>query len=231
MSLSVVIPAWNASAWIGEALASISAQEPAPEEVILVDDGSSDDTAGAARRAYADLRVVWQPHAGAAAALNRGIRASSSAWIAFLDADDRWETGKLALQLAALSRSPELAGILGRVEMFLCPSAGPEAANRYLIPEAPQAGWFTGALLARREAFERVGGFAEELVVGFAIDWFDRARAAGLRFEIPDQTVLHRRIHAGSLSHRTPAKDHAFLEVARRALGRRRAAPPGASGG
>jgi glycosyltransferase involved in cell wall biosynthesis len=230
MSLSVVIPAWNASAWIGEALASISAQEPAPEEVILVDDGSSDDTAGAGRRAYADLRVVWQPHAGAAAALNRGIRASSSAWIAFLDADDRWEKGKLALQLPVLARSPETAGILGWMESFLCPSAGPEA-ERFLIPDAPQPAWCTGALLARREAFERVGGFAEELVVGFTIDWFDRARAAGLRFEVPEQTVLQRRIHAGSLSHRTPAKDRAFLEVARRALGRRRAAPPGASGG
>jgi GT2 family glycosyltransferase len=117
------------------------------------------------------------------------------------------------------------------VETFLCPSAGPEAASRYAIPDAPQTAWCTGALLARREAFEEVGGFAEELVVGFAIDWFDRARAAGLRFEIPEQTVLHRRIHPGSLSHRTPAKDHAFLEVARRALGRRRAAAPSGSGG
>ena len=169
-------------------------------------------------------------HAGAAAALNRGIRASRSSLVAFLDADDRWEKGKLALQRAALARSPEVAGILGRMETFLCPSAGQEAASRYAIPDAPQAAWCTGALLARREAFEKVGGFAEELVVGFAIDWFDRARAAGLRFEIPEQTVLHRRIHAGSLSHRTPAKDHGFLEVARRALGRRRVAHPDSSG-
>jgi glycosyltransferase involved in cell wall biosynthesis len=230
MSLSVVIPARDAAAWIGEALASIAAQEPPPDEVILVDDGSSDDTAGVARRACADLRVVSQAHAGAAAALNRGIRASRSPLVAFLDADDRWEKGKLTLQLAALARRSDAAGVLGRVEQFLCPSLGAEAASRYQLPEAPQAAWCTGALLARREAFEMVGGFAEELVAGFAIDWFDRARAAGLRFEIPEQTVLHRRIRPGSLSHRTPGRDHAFLEVAKRALVRRRVAPPDISG-
>lgn len=222
MSVSVVIPAWNAASTIGEALASVAEQRPPAGEVILVDDGSTDGTADAARRAHAGVRVLTQARSGAAAALNRGIEAAGSPLLAFLDADDRWSPEKLRLQLGWLERSADVEGVLGRVETFLCPSAPAGAASRYRLPEGPEVAWLTGALLVRRHAFERVGPFAEDLEVGFAIDWFDRARVAGLRLAIPEQTVLYRRIRPASLSHRNPRKTHAYLEMARRALLRRR---------
>jgi len=231
MSITVVIPAWNAASTVGEALASVAVQEPSPDEVILVDDGSTDGTADAARRAHAGVRVLSQVRSGAAAALNRGIEACGSSLLAFLDADDRWSAEKLAVQLGWLERSPGVDGVLGRMETHLCPSLGAEAASRYRLPDGPQVAWFTGALLVRRNAFERVGPFAEELVVGFAIDWFDRARVAGLRLAVPEQTVLYRRVRPGSLSHRSPHKNRAYLEMARRALLRRRVSPDDIPGG
>jgi glycosyltransferase involved in cell wall biosynthesis len=222
MSLSVVIPAWNAASTIGEALASVAEQRPPADEVILVDDGSTDGTADVARRAHPGIRVLAQARSGTAAALNRGIEAGRSSLLAFLDADDRWSPGKLRVQRDWLARSEGAEGVLGRVETFLCPSAPAEAASRYRMPTGPEVAWFTGALLVRRDAFERVGPFAEDLEVGFAIDWFDRARVAGLRLAIPEQTVLYRRIRPASLSHRNPRKTRAYLEMARRALLRRR---------
>ncbi len=224
MSISVVIPAWNAASTIGEAVESVARQRPPPDEIILVDDGSTDGTADTARRTHAGVRVLRQARSGAAAALNRGIEAGRSSLLAFLDADDRWSAEKLALQLGWLDRSHGAEGILGRVETFLCPSVGAETASRYRMPAGPQLAWATGALLVRRDAFDRVGPFAEDLVVGFAIDWFDRARAAGVRLAMPEETVLYRRIRPGSLSHRDPKKNHAYLEMARRALLRRRRA-------
>jgi len=230
MSVSVVIPAWNAASTVGEALGSVARQRPLPDEIVLVDDGSTDGTADAARRAHAGVRVVTQARSGAAAALNRGIEACRSSLLAFLDADDRWSPDKLALQLGRLERAPAAHGILGRVETFLCPGLGAETASRYRLPEGPEVAWLTGALLVRRDALQRVGPFAEELLAGFAIDWFDRARVAGLRLEIPEQTVLYRRIRPGSLSHRSPGTNRAYLEMARRALLRRRVPPRLVSG-
>jgi len=221
-----VIPAWNAASTIGEALESIARQRPSPDEIIVVDDGSTDGTADAALRAHAGVRVVTQTRSGPAAALNRGIRAGDSSLLAFLDADDCWPAGKLALQLDWLERSPDVDGILGRVETFMCPSVSAEQATRYRLPDGPQPAWLTGALLVKRESFDRVGLFAEDLFIGHSIDWFDRARAAGLQFTIPEETVLLRRIRPGSHSHRDSGKNHFYLEMARRALVRRRGPKP-----
>jgi hypothetical protein len=77
-------------------------------------------------------------------------------------------------------------------------------------------------MLLRRRCFERCGPFAEQLRAGFFIDWLDRAKAAGLDFAMLPDIVLHRRIRPGSLSHRSPMRDGAMVEMARRAIERRR---------
>jgi glycosyltransferase involved in cell wall biosynthesis len=91
--VAVVIPAYNAGQFIGEALDSVSAQTARPSEVIVVDDGSTDRTAAVARSR--GVTLLTQPNRGVAAARNLAIRATGQHWIAFLDADDVWEPGKL----------------------------------------------------------------------------------------------------------------------------------------
>ena len=105
--LSVVVPAYNAAGTLARALDSIAAQTRAPDEVIVVDDASSDATAAVAE-AHAlrpNLLRLGTNH-GAGGALHRGLEAATHDWVAFLDADDEWLPDKLAAQLAALAGEP-----------------------------------------------------------------------------------------------------------------------------
>ena len=220
VSISVICPAWQAARTLAETLASIRAQTLVPNEILVVDDGSTDSTAEVAKANGA--RVIRQPHAGAAAALNAGIAASSGQLLAFVDADDLWTSEKLAWQTQALSVDPELHAVLGMMESFLCPSLPNEFASRYRVREQPQPAWVLGTLLAHAKTFAAVGPFAEDMPAGFAADWFDRARHARVRFALLERIVLRRRIHPGSLSHRSTARDSGYALLGRRALLRRR---------
>jgi glycosyltransferase involved in cell wall biosynthesis len=219
-SIAVICPAWQAARTLAETLASIRAQTLAPNEILVVDDGSTDTTAEIAEANGA--RVIRQVHAGGAAALNAGITASSGQLLAFVDADDLWTPEKLGLHAQALAADAKLGGVLGMTESFLCPSLADEVAGRYRLPKEPQSAWMIGSLLAYAETFAAVGLFAEDMAAGFVADWFDRARRGGVRFNFVDQIVLRRRIHPGTLSHRSSARDSGYALLARRALLRRR---------
>ena len=220
MRISVLIPAFNAAATLAETLASVHAQTLVADEVVVVDDGSTDSTAEIA----ADdprVRLVRQANAGPAAALNAGLQLATGTAIALIDADDLWLPHKLHDQAAALSAEPALDGVFGHVEEFVSPELNPEQKARFQ-PREPQPGWLGGALLVRRALTERVGGFDPTLRVGYFIDWMDRARAAGARWRMSSGVVVRRRLHPGSLSHRSAATDRDMIAVARLALARRR---------
>ncbi len=128
-SVSVVIPAFRASATLGRALASLRAQLRPADEVIVVDDGSPDgpDLAAVAAGSGVPIRLIHQANGGAARARNAGIEASRGDLIAFLDADDYWEPAKLARQLGVLADRPEVGLVAGRFfsEEPGCPRRGP----------------------------------------------------------------------------------------------------------
>ena len=110
MKISIIIPAYNAGATLREALDSVQAQNHAPHEIIVVDDGSTDDTADIART-YQDvlpLVLVQQANAGLGAARNAGMdKATGEAW-AFLDADDVWGANKLGIAVRYLEKFPSV---------------------------------------------------------------------------------------------------------------------------
>lgn len=108
LTVSAVIPAYRAAGTIGRAVESLLAQTRAPDEILVIDDGSPDDLA-AALAPYGDrVRLVRQANGGAASARNRGMDLARGEWIAFLDADDYWEPMKLERQLEVLRRHPEV---------------------------------------------------------------------------------------------------------------------------
>jgi glycosyltransferase involved in cell wall biosynthesis len=221
--IDVVIPAFNAAAYLDEAIDSAVAQGGLVGRVIVVDDGSTDTTAAvAARRGNPVELLQLARNGGGGRARNAGIAASSAPLVAFLDADDRWLEGKLAAQVQALAVAPQAAFALCRMRNFASPEL-PLAERAELLASHPgeAEGWTPSALLVRREAFARIGVFAEDLRVGEAIDWFNRAKPLG--YVSTDTIGVERRLHRNNTTRRTAHDLRDYLQVARRHLGRQRA--------
>lgn len=185
-SVSVVIPCYNRAKLISRAVTSIFAQDFDDLEIVLVDDGSSDDTrAVASAIAQQDGRVRYILHdrnKGEAAARNTGIRAARGEFIAFLDSDDEWLPGKLEAQISVLREAPDyVGGIVGNY--LMADDAGEEVArdwsDSYPITRlnilAKGCGLSTGTTLVVRSCvFQEVGYFDETLPLYVDIDWLCR---------------------------------------------------------
>lgn len=221
--VSVIIPACNAARTLGETLDSVLRQGTAVAEVIVVDDGSTDDTARLAQ-SFAGVRLQRQANAGPAAALNAGVAASSGEVLLMLDADDILPPRAVAAHLACLAMDAACEAAVGHMEEFICPSEDADRARRFQ-PRPRQPGWVAGATALRAAALRRVGPFDGQLRAGYWIDWMDRAKLAGLRFSVHEETVLCRRLHSRSLS-MDPAvrQGRGLVLAARNALLRRREA-------
>ena len=122
ITVSAVIPAYNAGKYVGRAIESVLAQTHKADEIIVVNDGSSDDTAEVVERFGGAVRFIRQENAGASVARNTGIEAATSEWIAFLDADDEWLPNKLKLQTEHLERNPKLVWTTGNYIRCYCES-------------------------------------------------------------------------------------------------------------
>lgn len=221
--VSVVIPAWNARRHIAEAIRSVLDQTTGDLEVVVVDDGSDDDTADVAWAAADDrCVVVRQPHRGTGATRNAGLALARGTFVAHLDADDLWPPGRLAALVAPLQADPELEATFGTAVEFADPDAPPTAHVE--TTARPVRAATTG--MVRRAAHDRIGGF-RTLLTGDQIDWTARAVEAGLRHVTIDAVVLRRRIHATNNSHRFPSSGGTErLALLREMLQRRRASPP-----
>jgi glycosyltransferase involved in cell wall biosynthesis len=221
--VSVIIGAYNAERYLGEAIDSVLAQTHRPLELIVVDDGSTDGTAAVAESYPPPVRCIRQENGGMAASRNRAVPEARGEFLAFLDADDRFTPTKLADQLAVFAAQPDLEIVFGRVSEFLSPDLDAEA--RALLREPTHdAPWPTpNLMLVRRDAFNRVGLFDTDLKVGIGVDWCARANELGLRSAVPPVVVLERRLHADNNGIRRRDARPQYLHVLKASLDRRRA--------
>ncbi len=118
--VSAVIPAYNNALYIARAIQSVLDQTRLPDEIIVVDDGSTDNTAEVVRSFGAKVILIQQENAGASVARNTGIQAARSDWIVFLDADDEWVPDKLQLQSEHLKKHPDLVWTMSNYFYCFC---------------------------------------------------------------------------------------------------------------
>lgn len=211
--ISLVIPYYNARHWFPATLDSVVAQGLERMEILLVDDGSSDDGATQAARAYPAIHLVRTDNRGPSRARNLGTSLARGRYLQYLDADDLLEPGKLATQVAALEESgADVAyGAWQRLRARPDGSFAAESCVDRRLSESPELDLFTdfwcppAAYLFRREIVERVGGWNARLPIiqdaRFALD----CALYGGRFVHCAGLMASYRVHtAASVSSRDP---------------------------
>jgi GT2 family glycosyltransferase len=218
-SIGLIIAAWNAERWLGEALASVLEQSLPPVDVVVIDDGSTDATGEIAEGFGAPVRVLRQANGGIGAARNRGLELIEGELLAFLDADDLLTAGSLACRAQALTGREDLDLVFGTVRQFSETLDGTPVALGEGRP-----GHLPTAMLARRAALERVGTFSTNTHVAEGLDWLLRARELGLEELTIEQQVIWRRVHGQNNSVRHRGEIGEYARALKASLDRRRAA-------
>ncbi len=227
--LSVVLPVYNAGAFLDPALESVLRQPDVTLDVIAVDDGSTDSSpdrlaSWAARDPR--IKVIRSSNGGPAAARNLGLAAARAPVVGFIDADDLWPADKLARQLARLRQQPTLAAVSGFTCYF------DRAAPDGLAPadDARRVTLFhvhMGATLFRRALLEDIGGFNPAQRFSEDQDLWFRLRESRQPFAILRHTTLYYRRHPASMTAgKGGLTDVGLIEILRLSLARRRADGP-----
>ncbi len=216
--ITVVIPVHDGSRYLAAAIESVLAQKISVHQLIVVDDGSTDDSLRVAAGYDDRVTCLSLPHRGPAAARNAGVEQATGHWLAFLDADDLWLPNRLACQLPVAAADPT-AAVTGGWENFLSPDCDPAAGPTSRFPTGPQTAPMACSLLIARTRFLEIGLFDESLRAGEFIDWVLRARQAGLRFTEVPQVVYRRRIHATNHSRHQTTRNEGYLRLIRKHRG------------
>jgi len=195
MRHSVIIPAYNASLYIEACMGSVLPQLGPADEVIIVNDGSVDDTWSIISN-MRDSRIQTIDRAqnlGMTATRNQALSIATGDYIHFMDHDDLWPNNRIEVIEATIkAHAPDL--ISGQVEHFFCPTLSEADRQAFFLPK-PQAAALSGSIIINRLALSRLGLFNTTLSSGEFIDLLSRALAMKLKWVKIEQLLFYRRIH------------------------------------
>lgn len=232
-TLSVVVPCYNAERWIGATLRSVLAQNWQGIEIVVVDDGSFDNSVRIVRDQFPEVTLIQKANGGVASARNSGIEHSRADWIAFVDADDIWLQGKLLSQWKVLEAHRDSR--LSYTAWQVWPSIDPEPSDDLLNDLSARAsdtslwsgptGWiypdllvdchvWTSTVVAHRSLFEEIGIFDTTLRIGEDYDLWLRASQVTPIVRVARPLALYR-AYPGSITRSAPGINYQALVVSR----------------
>jgi len=208
MKVSVIIPTWNRSGYLARALESVYAQSLLPYEVIVVDDGSTDDTREIIAQHFSKVRYLYQENRGVSSARNTGIRAAGGDWIALLDSDDCWLVNKLEHQQQLLRANPD-ARICHSDEIWIRngkrvnPMKKHAKRGGHIFKHClPLCAISPSSTVIRRDLFDEIGLFDESLPACEDYDLWLRLCAAHPVLFADEPLLIKYGGHADQLSRR-----------------------------
>ncbi len=223
-TICVVIPAYNIADYIARAIDSVLAQTHKPDQIIVVDDGSTDNTAQIIKGYGDKVTYIHQENAGPAASRNTGIKNTDCDWVAFLDGDDKWLKDNLKLHVELLKRCPDLAWSSGNYQEHLYSEHRHSAHihpqtltklmhckdyfDNYFEAFRLGAGGHTNTMFMKRSAIEQVGPFQHGLTYSEDIDmWMRMAMTFPKIGFVKEPIAVYYLDRPGSLMHDTPKQE------------------------
>lgn len=218
-TVSVIIPTYNTANYIGQAIESVLAQNHSPFEIMVIDDGSTDDTESVVKSFDENIRYVYQENHGPSLARNRGIEIANGGFVAFIDADDVWLPGHLSCHLDQFKEFKNLdisVGFTCEMEFDQAKDVDFEKAEKNSILHLSLC-----TSLIRKTVFDDVGFFDEDLIMGEDTDWFLRAREKQKKIAITRELVSLYRRHENNCTNNKKKANFYFFKVFKKAKNRR----------
>lgn len=219
--ISVIIPVFNAEKYVAQAIESVVAQGYANLEILIVDDGSVDNSRSIVESIDAPIEYFYQENSGPSAARNRGLFNAKGDFIAFLDADDLYPDNKFNTQLSTFEENPGLEIVTGRIQYVYL-----EGAEKKIIDFERDDNTLVhvhlGSMLSRRSAFDKIGPFDEGLRFSEDIEWWLRVRELKIPYKVLDEITLQYRLHESNMTRGRSGIDRPFFQALKKSLDRRR---------
>ena len=210
--ISIIIPVKNGSKYLSQAIEGILSQNM-NVEIIVADDCSTDDTVEIAKR-YNCKIVKHDFPKGQIAGKNNGLKISEGKYVMFHDHDDIMRKGILKKLYDELSEDNTISAVEAKVQDFYSPELTEEEKAQTSIKKEPYWGLFTGAILMKRDIFDKIGLFTEGVYTGEIIEWQSKMNEAGLKIKKVEDVAADRRIHLsnfGKTNRNTEFKNYAAI--------------------
>ena len=219
--VSIIIPVYNGEAYLADAVDSIHRQNYEPLEIIIVDDGSTDNTANIVEGMSGNICYVYQPNNGPAAARNRGLKIAKGDVMGFLDADDLWSGNKLKIQKGLLDQKPGVEIVLGLLQrmQLIHPPGGTPLFKEW---SEPIMNMHLGSALIRKSVFDKVGYLDESLGYCEDWDWFMKTKEKNIPMLVHQDVVYYYRRHDQNITNDSKTNFNFALKMLRQSLNRRR---------
>ena len=216
MRTTVIIPLYNTEKYIEEAIQSLIKQTYPIDQIIVIDDGSTDQGASIVKK-YPEVELIQQKNQGLKKTLNVGLMHAKGEYIGFLDADDRWSTNKLALQLEILNKQADVDLVFGNSLHFKM-VADKEKFIAILKGKNLTCG------LYRKSVFDKIGLFTDQEQLHNFLEFLDRVHAYSLKYIEINDVIYERRIHETNMGivEKQRQRDQ-YLATLKASLDRRRA--------
>jgi glycosyltransferase involved in cell wall biosynthesis len=192
--ISVILPVYNGAKYLRDCIESIINQSILPKEILIIDDGSTDNSAAIALQ-YPQLRYQKILNKGVANARNKGLEMASFEWIAFIDQDDLWTRDSLKSRMHALEDVTHSKIVIGRQKWFLHGMDTPPSWVKKELMQDSLDGYLLGCSLIHKDLFELYGTFDDSFRFASDFDWLFRLKDAAEDFLQVEDIVLEKRIH------------------------------------